>query len=143
MCNCENKCAICTCQKPKTEKIWVVFSYTEDPKELEIINTKLLQFVNENRGLYKYKCLFLPRKAVESKGFKTDLLDVLEQCGDNIEFVLNKYNTFEECMDNINEERKILSNQSDKILAVLPILNVSNTFKIEIPQFVDNKIIFI
>lgn len=143
MCNCENKCTVCTCQKPETEKLWVVFSYTEDAKELEIINTKLLQFVDENKDNYEYKCLFLPRKVVEAKGFKTDLVEVLEHCGTDIEFVLNKYDTFQECMDNMNKERKMLSKKADKILAVLPTVNVSNTFKVEIPQFVDNRIIFI
>lgn len=144
MCNCKTKCSVCKCggQTPKIENLWVVFTLTEDSKELKIINKKLIEFVEKNR-FYKYKCLFLPRKVVKAKGFKPDIVDILENCGGDIEFILNKFDTFDECMENINKERKVLSDSLDKMLVILPTNNISNTFKIEIPLFTNNKIIFI
>lgn len=141
MCNCKNKCDVCTCQK--IQNVWIVFSGTEDDKELDIIKTKLSKFIESNKEMpYKYKCLFLPRKVVEQKGFKTDLVDILNNCGANIEFILDKYNSFEECMDNINKERIELSKESDKILSIIPTENISNMYK-ELSLFVERKIIFI
>lgn len=95
--------------------IKVQISFSKDAN-LENVKQQLLSI---NNGDYEFHCCFLPRKAVEEKGWDTAIVDLLEETlGDKLHYQLEKYDTFSDMMSNIETERIEIANLVNRMFVL-------------------------
>ena len=81
--------------------------------DLSQIREELTRIKNEYSEYYTFAHCFLPRHVVEEKGWSTQILDLLDEVlgKDNHHSKLEEFKTFDECMKNLEDARKSLTNE--------------------------------
>lgn len=112
-------------------KAQISFGKDEDLKEVKL----KLKSIDTNK--YDLYCCFLPEHIVRKHNFDTDIIDVLNKL-DNLTWVLGKYETLNEALENIDAEREALSKNIDKLFIISSSINKGLAKEIE--MFSNNKI---
>ena len=95
-------------EKVKVQICFAGTAYLENVK-------KQLEELSKNDELEFY-CCFLTRKQVEAKGFKLDIVDLLESTlGNRLTFMTNRYDTFDEVMANMTSLRTDTANLVNRL----------------------------